>query len=204
MSIRAVILDFGGVLYFTPSLVWARRWQAIMGLKEDPFISAMLSAPDEFEIVKDINVGRIPESQVWEAVARRWKISPVLVNKFMRATLSGKRWNRDLAKFVQGLRPQYRTAILSNAGSDARQTFTRAYKIDDLVDDIIISAEEKVAKPDKQIYQIAVDRLGVEPHEFIFVDDLSQNVEAARQFGMHGVHFRSTDQAITEMQQLLG
>ena len=124
---------------------------------------------------------------MWEEVARRWKISPALVNRFRRAALSGKRWNRDLAKFVQGLRSQYKTAILSNAGSDAREIFTRAYKINDLVDDIIISAEEKVAKPDEHIYQIAVDRLGVEPHEAIFVDDLTQNVEAARHFGMQGV-----------------
>jgi epoxide hydrolase-like predicted phosphatase len=204
MAIRAVIFDFGGVLYFTPSLAWARRWQAVMGLKEDPFIAAILSSPEESEYVNNVMTGKIPESQVWEMVARRWRINPAIFNRFRRGALSGRRWNKQLARFVESLRPRYKTAILSNAGSDARRTFSEVYKIDRLVDDVIISAEEKVAKPDERIYRITVDRLGVRPEEAVFVDDLLPNVEAARQFGMQGVHFLNTAQAIAAVQGYLG
>ena len=203
MTIRAVIFDLGGVLYFTPSLTWARRWQAVMGLKDDPFIAAILSSPEQSEYVNDVMIGKIPESQVWEMVARRWRINPALFNRFRRGALSGRRWNKELAAFVESLRPTYKTAILSNAGTDARQTFTRHYKIDQLVDDVIISAEEKIAKPDARIYRIAVDRLGVQPEEAVFVDDLLPNVDAARQFGMQAVQFLNTTQAITEVQGYL-
>jgi putative hydrolase of the HAD superfamily len=203
MPIRAVIFDFGGVLYFTPSLTWARRWQAMMGLKDDPFIAAILSSPEKSEYVNDVMVGKIPESQVWEMVAQRWKINPALFQHFRRGALSSRRWNKELARFVESLRPRYKTAILSNAGSDARLTFTEVYKIDRLVDDVIISAEEKIAKPDERIYRIAVDRLGVQPEETIFVDDLLPNVEAARQFGMQAVHFMNTAQAIAAVQEYL-
>lgn len=202
MSIRAVIIDFGGVLYFTPSLTWARRWQAIMGLKDDPFISAILSSPINSEIVNDVMIGKIPETQIWETVARRWKISPALMERFRRATLSSRRWNREMARFVEGLRPEYKTAILSNVGSDARQVFSQAYKIDRLVDDIVISAEERVAKPDERIYLIATERLGVDPEETVFIDDQLLNVEAARNLGMHGIQFHDTAQTIAEVKEL--
>jgi epoxide hydrolase-like predicted phosphatase len=204
MSIRAVIFDFGGVLYFTPDLSWVKRWQTILGLKDDPFISTILSSPDSSEFVNDVMVGKIPESQVWETLAKRWGISQTLVNRMRRGTFSSKRWNKDLARFIESVRPNYKTAILSNAGSDARQTFTRAYKIDQLVDEIIISAEEKIAKPNERIYQIATERLGINPDEAIFVDDLLPNIEAARKYGMHGIQFLETNQVIADVQKILG
>ena len=203
MAIRAVIFDLGGVLYITPSLTWARRWQAVMGLKDDPFIASILSSPEQSEFVNDIMIGKIPESEVMEMAARRWKISPALFTRFRRGALSSRRWNKELASFVESLRPRYKTAILSNAGSDARQTFSQHYKIDRLVDDVIISAEEKIAKPDERIYRIAVDRLGVQPEESIFVDDLLPNVEAARRFGMKAVHFLNTAQTMAAVQDYL-
>lgn len=44
-----------------------------------------------------------------------------------------------------------------------------------------------LCKPDFRIYQLCVERLGVSPHEVVFLDDLSFNVEAAVQLGMHGI-----------------
>ena len=203
MSIKAVILDFGGVLYFPPDLTWARRWQRLMGLKGDPFISAILSSPEQSEFVNDIMTGRISESEAWEMAANRWKISPMLFQRARKGALSPRRWNKEMANFISNLRPRYKTAILSNAGSDARQTFGEAYKIGELVDDVIISAEVKVAKPDERIYWITVDRLGVEPQEAVFIDDQAPNVDAARRIGMQAIQFVNTAQAIADLQTCL-
>jgi epoxide hydrolase-like predicted phosphatase len=59
-----------------------------------------------------------------------------------------------------------------------------------LFDDIVCSAEVGMAKPEPAIYTLAAERLGLEPSECVFVDDLDTNVEAARQVGMHAVLFR--------------
>jgi FMN phosphatase YigB (HAD superfamily) len=48
-----------------------------------------------------------------------------------------------------------------------------------------------------------VERLGVAPGEAVFVDDFAHNVEGARLAGLHAIHFRSTDQARAELEQLL-
>ena len=67
--------------------------------------------------------------------------------------------------------------------------FTSIFGFDRLVDEMIISAEEGIAKPDERIYRIALEKMGVEPEEAVFLDDLSANVEAARQLGMKAVQF---------------
>ena len=77
------------------------------------------------------------------------------------------------------------------------------YGLDRLVDLMIFSDEEAMAKPDARIYHLAAARLGVQPDEAIFVDDVPRNVEAARAVGMLAVHFRDTAQAIAEIEQYL-
>jgi epoxide hydrolase-like predicted phosphatase len=117
--------------------------------------------------------------------------------------MSRQRLNHEVTSFLGSLRPRYRTAILSNAGSDARQMFTDRFGFDKLVDTIIISAEERVAKPDARIYQIALERLGVAPEEAVFLDDLAVNVAAAIGLGIRAVQFHNTRQALAEVRALL-
>jgi HAD superfamily hydrolase (TIGR01509 family) len=59
-----------------------------------------------------------------------------------------------------------------------------------LFDDVVVSAEVGMAKPEPAIFRRAVDRLGLAPAECVFVDDWDQNVEAAREVGMRGVIHR--------------
>jgi epoxide hydrolase-like predicted phosphatase len=203
MTVKAIIFDFGGVLYFQPNLTWMRRWQVLLGLKDDPIISAFLAAPEDSEIVMALMVGEMPESEVWEMMAKRWKIKPALVRRLQRSLMSHKRWNTELANFLESLRPRFKTAVLSNASIESRQTFTEIYGIDRLVDEIIISAEERIAKPAERIYQIALERLGVLPEEAVFLDDMPRNVEAARQLGLNAILFQDNAQAMAEIEELL-
>jgi epoxide hydrolase-like predicted phosphatase len=201
--IRAVLFDFGGVLYRTPDRRWMRQWQLLLGLARDEELSAIISSPDESPFIQAIMEGRIPEGEVWERIGRRWRFSPVLAHWLRRNAMSQRRLNREVAAFLASLRPRYKTAILSNAGSDARQMFIDRFGFDKLVDAMIISAEERVAKPDERIYQIALERLGVAPDEAVFLDDLAVNVAAAIRMGIQAVHFRETRQALADVQALL-
>jgi HAD superfamily hydrolase (TIGR01509 family) len=73
----------------------------------------------------------------------------------------------------------------------------------DVVDELIISAEEGVAKPDARIYHIALSRLGVSAAQTVFVDDLAENVRAARALGIRSIQFESTAQVIARVQEYL-
>jgi len=201
--IRAVLFDFGGVLYRTPDRRWMRQWQILLGLARDEEITAIIAAPEESPFMQAVMDGRITESELWERFGRRWRLSPVLAHWLRRNAMSRRRLNREVTSFLGSLRPRYRTAILSNAGSDARQMFTDRFGFDQLVDTMIISAEERVAKPDARIYQIALERLGVAPEEAVFLDDLAVNVAAAIRLGIRAVQFHNTRQALAEVRALL-
>jgi putative hydrolase of the HAD superfamily len=96
--------------------------------------------------------------------------------------------NTELIEYVRGLRPRYRTGILSNS--------------EDLVDDIVYSHETGIQKPDPRAYAIACERLAVRPEETIFVDDVSRNVTAAAGAGLHAIHHQDNARTIAGLEKL--
>jgi HAD superfamily hydrolase (TIGR01509 family) len=72
-----------------------------------------------------------------------------------------------------------------------------------LFDATVISGEVGLAKPDTAIYLLTAAKLGLEPGECVFVDDLAVNVRGAAAAGMVGVHHRSTRTTLEELEILL-
>ncbi|MBP8047620.1 MAG: HAD-IA family hydrolase, partial [Anaerolineales bacterium] len=70
----------------------------------------------------------------------------------------------------------------------------KRYDFLDLFDDMIISGEHKLIKPDPAIFQLTLDRIGRKASECLFVDDSFPNIEVARKMGFHTIHFQSPEQ----------
>lgn len=199
MPIRAVIFDFGGVLVRTEDQAGRARWERRLGLAEGTLADKVFDS----EVSRRAGVGRASTEEVWAAVAREHDLSDEEMRQLQQDFWLGDVLDARLVDYIKGLRPRYRTAILSNAWLDAREFFVSYYGLGDVVDKIVVSAEEGIAKPDPRIYRLAAERLGVAPSEAVFVDDMARNAEAARAVGMCGVHFRSTDQAIADIEKCL-
>ena len=60
-------------------------------------------------------------------------------------------------------------------------------------EDVVVSGEVGMVKPDPRIYRLAIERCRLEPVRTVFVDDLPANVEAARGEGLHAVHFTTPE-----------
>lgn len=201
--IRTILFDFGGVVLKLPNIKWARRWLKLFGLREHPEIIEMLSNPNESQLVKDICLGKISEDEIWEIVSEKWSVKPDAVQRIRRRVFSKNKLNKNVIKFMAEVQDDYQTAILSNAGDRTRQEIEDSYNLDRYLDEIIISAEEGVIKPDRRIYQIAMDRLKATPETTLFLDDTLENVLAAREFGMHAVQFINNHQALEIMREYL-
>ena len=123
--------------------------------------------------------------------------------EFLRDLEVQKELNHDLAAFLKSLRPRYKTAILSsNAWPGARKQYARN-QFEELVDTVIYSCEEGIAKPEPAIYHLTCQCLVVRPEEALFLDDVEDFVEGARRLGMRAVLFQHTTQAITDVQAYL-
>jgi putative hydrolase of the HAD superfamily len=73
-----------------------------------------------------------------------------------------------------------------------------------LFDVVVESALEGVRKPDPRIYQLTLARLGVEPPEAVFLDDIGRNLKPARALGMRTIKVDEPDAALDELAGLLG
>ena len=199
MTIRAVIFDVGGVILRTevqsPRLRWAER----LGVSPEVLSATVFDS----DAAAEATVGRLPAEAAWAHVAAAFDLDADALAQLRADFFSGDRCDDALVAFLRGLRPAYKTGILSNAWSDGRQVIAGKFALDDAVDDLVISAEVGVAKPDPRIYELATTRLGVRPEETIFVDDFVRNIDGARRFGMQAVHFRNREQTIAEVRALL-
>ena len=199
MAIRAVVFDIGGVLEITPGTGWVEMWEARLQLQAGE-LHARLSG-----VWRDGSVGAITEEEVERRVGAILGLDRAQVDAFMHDL-----WveylgalNVELAAYFASLRPRYRTAILSNSFVGARAKERERYRFGELCDLIIYSHEEGLAKPDRRIFALTCERLGVQPGEAVFLDDIEASVAAAREFGIQAILFSDTAQAIADIEACL-
>lgn len=199
MEIRAVIFDLGGVLVRTdhpePRVALAQK----LGMDR----TALENMVFESESAGRASVGQIPVEEHWENLRLQLGLAAGSMDNFQEGFFGGDVLDWSLVDYLRALRPGRRTGLLSNAFSSLRHFITNVWKFDDAFDDMIISAEVGLLKPDARIYQLAVERLGVAPGEAIFIDDFERNISGARLAGLQAIHFRSAAQTLSELNALL-
>lgn len=199
MVIRAVIFDFGDVLMRNPDPVGRRQWERRLGLRQGDLDRLVFQS----DVMQHAMVGRATIADVWGFVGSHLSLSATeteqLSTDFWRDSLV----DQEIVEFLRGLRPRFRTAILSDAWLGCRQLFAETLGLGDVFDEMIISAEEGVAKPDPAIFEIALHRLQVRPSEAVFVDDLAGNVAAAHNMGMRAIRFTNTQEVLDTIKGML-
>jgi putative hydrolase of the HAD superfamily len=185
--IKALILDFGGVIVrtedYSPRLAWDRRLNLPPGSAE--------RAVHGSEAWVQAQLGHLDDAAYWDAIAALLGLPPEQIPDFARDYFSGDRLNTELMDLVRGLRHErgLQTAILSNDRPQLAEKI-RALGIEPLFDEIVISASLGVMKPNPRAYESVLAALHVAPEESVFVDDAPANIDGARVVGMHAIHFR--------------
>ena len=214
MAIRAVVFDIGGILEIVPGggdptkhfPEMIARWEERLSMQPGE-LRAKLKDMNEglLSMGKDIGLGTCSEEEWRDAIHLATGMSAEQMNAFIRdywdVYLGNP--NEELMAFFSSLRPRYQTALLSNSGSGARREEQERYHFNEMTDLIIYSHEEGVEKPDRRIYALTCERLGAQPEEIVFLDDVQRNVAAAAAYGMRAILFTDTAQAIADVQALL-
>jgi putative hydrolase of the HAD superfamily len=199
MEIEAVIFDFGGVLLRTEDRAPRATLAQELGMTYERIEQLVYYSPSG----KKAALGLISADDHWEEVGRYLNLSPGKLKEFRRRFFDGDRLDEELLNCIRSLQNSYQTALLSNAWGDLRGYLENSWRIADAFDEIVISAEVGLAKPDARIYTLLLKRLDVEPRGALFVDDSIENVEAANQIGMPTIHFDRPDKVLPELQRLL-
>ena len=199
MQVRAVVFDIGGVLEDTPPTGVVEKWEAALRLRPGE-LNERLGG-----VWKAGEIGAISEAEVGSSVALLMQLDDARMEAFMHdiwteylGTL-----NTELAGYFGGLRPRYRTALLSNSFVGAREREQERYGFGDMTDLIVYSHEVGMAKPDPRIYRLTCDRLGVLPKHVVFLDDRADFVQGALDTGMRAILYEDNDQAIADLEAAL-
>ncbi|MCL2869672.1 HAD-IA family hydrolase [Candidatus Saccharibacteria bacterium] len=111
--------------------------------------------------------------------------------------------DEELFAAIEQWKKSYLIGVLSNIGDGVFENIFTPAEIKKYFDNVVLSYQEKLAKPDAEIYKLAAKRLGVKPNECVFVDNLQRNMIAAKDVGMQGVLFSDTKDAIADINQIL-
>jgi len=91
---------------------------------------------------------------------------------------------------------------LSNWSAETFPYARAKYDFFELLDDMVISGEVGHVKPDPEIFQVLLDKIGRRAHECLFIDDALVNISQAQKMGFAVIHFQSSEQLRASLREL--
>ena len=110
---------------------------------------------------------------------------------------------KNTVNILEALNKQYSIWLLSNTNpKHIQDEIEKRYLFPSLVNGAVYSFDVGVRKPEKEIYEIAMQRANANPQECLFIDDILENIQAAKQIGIERIHFISSEQLKQELVHL--
>jgi len=203
-GIEVVLFDFGGVILTSPFDAFA-AYEAEVDLPQGT--------------VRRINSTN-PDDNAWARFERR-QVDAEQFGRLFEAEAAAQGYIVDAARILEGLhgtlRPtmvealrrcsdRLRTGMLTNniTPIDSQPFSDAVLEVVGLFDEVIQSSVEGCRKPEPRIYEIACERLGVEPVACVFLDDLGINLKPAWAMGMTTIKVVDPEEAIGELEAVVG
>lgn len=183
--LKNIVFDFGNVIMnYDPDIILN---QYNLTSQQHELLKKEIFQSEEWQ---KVDAGIINEDEATQEFLRR--VPEDLhdkVREIMSTWPSKVEFFEPVFNFMKRLKAQgYRIYGLSNTGMRFAE-YVKKSKWNDNFDGYIFSAQEKVMKPDNQIYHLLFNRYNLRPEESLFIDDLPENIAAAKVNGMQGFVF---------------
>lgn len=205
---KAIISDFGGVLT-TPMRDGFVAWEKTSGIPVRELGTALgkIWERDGVHPLFELETGRLTEAAFLELVGSQLAEQlgrPVDLDGFGPSYFDHLHPNEPLVEYMRELGQRgYRLAICTNNVREWEPLWRAMLPVDEIFSVVVDSGFVGLRKPEPEIYELTLSRLGVTASEALFVDDIELNCQAARALGIHAVWFQTTDQAITDIESAL-
>lgn len=195
-TIKSVIFDWGGVLIDDPAPGLMQYCATALKVSKKYYIRAY----SKFEA--DFQKGLICEDTFWEQICSELNVpkpkNPSLWAEAFEAAYVPRNGMFSMAASLQ--ENGYKTAVLSNTEVPAMQLFHQLrYEMFDVA---VFSCLEGVKKPDREIYELTLKKLGSGPEQSVFIDDKQEYINGAKDVGINTVLFQNIDQVKDELSRL--
>lgn len=208
--IKAILWDFGGVLTSSPFEAF-KHFEKETGLPEN-FIRNINATNPESNAWAQFESSQIDaESFDLAFLAESSAAGNPLPGKAVLKLLSGE-LRPNMINALKICKAQYTVACLTNnvrtgkgPGMSRDENKANAVReVMQLFDLVLESSKEGIRKPNPAFYQLACQRLDIEPAEAIFMDDLGINLKPARAMGMQTIKVLNETQALKDLSELTG
>jgi putative hydrolase of the HAD superfamily len=208
-TITTVISDFGGVLT-TPLVQSFAAVQDQTGIPFEELGQAMATIQEKegehplFELEK----GNLSEAgflaKVGDALEPALGHRPEL-HRFREIYFDALHPNQPMIELMREVKKRgFRMGLLTNNVREWEPLWRSMLPVDEIFEVVVDSGFVGCRKPDREIYDLTLERMG-DPlaEECLFIDDTDVNCDAARALGMSAVHYRYNEQAISEIREAL-
>lgn len=193
-----VFFDWGGVVADDPGDEFLGDLLRRMGASE-PQVQEIFR-----NYMKRFMRGQLSESDYWAELKTNYgfSIPDTISQEFMKWT--GLEANKDVLDLVSSVKARgVKTAILSNVIEPTYNVLDTAGYYDRF-DMIVASCKVNLAKPEEEIYTLALNMLNTTGERSIFIDDKESNLVPAKMLGFTTIHAQTSAQIIADLNILLG
>jgi epoxide hydrolase-like predicted phosphatase len=208
--ITTVISDFGGVLT-TPLVQSFAAVQDETGIPFEQLGNAMavIAEKEGKHPLYELEKGQVSEvdflAKVGDALEPELGHRPEM-HRFREIYFEALHPNEPMIELMRELRDGgHRMAMLTNNVREWEPLWRAMLPVDEIFELVVDSAFVGCRKPESEIYELTLERLGgVVPGRCLFIDDADVNCEAAAKLGMAAVHYQHNEKAIPEIREALG
>ncbi|UUX51652.1 HAD family phosphatase [Nisaea acidiphila] len=202
-TIDAVLFDVGNVLLeWNPRHLYRQVFRTSDGAPDEEriewFLANICTTP--WHVRHDL--GRSPEDQTAELVARHPEHKAEIEAFYGRFQEMIPGPLEDIVAAKAAMKAAGRRIYgLTNFGAETFRDTRERFPFLKAFDDVVVSGEEGVIKPDPRIFELCVERFGLAPERTLFIDDSERNIEAARALGFEVHHFEGPDGCLDRLKR---
>lgn len=195
--IGAVVFDFGGVISALDVGVFLRRLAPCTGKTAEEIGSLIYGSrlPVLYES------GRISSAEFFARLAALCGLR-MSEEEFVRAFTAIFTPIESTLGLIRRLKGRYRLGLLSNTNEWHFRGHIETIPVFPLFDTVTLSYEVREMKPGERIYRDALDKLGLPPEACVFIDDIEENVAAARKLSMRAIRYEGHDRLVAALAEL--
>jgi 2-haloacid dehalogenase len=198
-KITAIIFDYGNVLIeWNPRIVYRRYFP-----NDEQGMENFLKEVNFMEWNAEQDRGRSFEDGVAD-LSRKFPQHAHLIQAYhdnWQDSIGNVHW--DTVEIMKQLKHAgYAVYGLSNWSAETFPYARARFGFFDLLDAMVISGAVGHVKPEPEIYQLLLEKVGKSASECLFIDDALPNIQQANRMGFHTIHFQSARQLKTELERL--
>jgi epoxide hydrolase-like predicted phosphatase len=207
-EIKVIIFDLGGVIIRSVFPILSQKIKALYGVPKRKI------KENYYRNLGNWELGKISENEFWKEFKKNLNLE-TKIKKLKEIYYSSIILRPDVLKIVKKLRKNYKIALLTNVNRGLMQFLNKKYRLNKIFDVILPSYKYGIAKPRLKkylkksqklnylrIYQLLLEKLRIDPHCCVFIDDKKENLIPAKNLGMKTILFKNSNELRKKLHSL--